>query len=491
MSHRPKLRALEAFAEDLLSPEAEAILERHLAHCETCQEALASIQAYAEVRDHALEDQPEIDWSKVEFALRREARDIAQSKRPEWLSIAAIAAAVALAVGLGWKNYFAEPEPSTAGDAQEALANLAAPDPEAPVPPAAQGTPTPRIAIAGSLLAQVGQTLIDDQGVLAGAELSEGSQLRLVGAGAMAHLRFAQGTGFTLANDGASVRLEKAHSGELALRLQHGRITNRVRSGTSYTVHSGDYEVRVRGTFFQVENHGEGVSVRLDEGRVDILKDGELLEALTAPARWASSPELLPNDEAISATDAPFGLASDEESFGNTSLATLTLPAQSDIERWQLGEHVFAAAGELSLRLPVATHEIVAWDQAGQSRRFELLLPTDGHRVSERELPRRRARVGSLRADEIQPVIQSRIRNLRRCYERQLRRGNPELAARFRLRVTVGTDGRVRRVNISSEHEAPPPLLQCFHREASGWQFPEPRGGPATFDLPLDLSPNR
>jgi hypothetical protein len=89
----------------------------------------------------------------------------------------------------------------------------------------------------------------------------------------------------------------------------------------------------------------------------------------------------------------------------------------------------------------------------------------------------------------IREVVTPRVEQLKRCYERSLRRTHPELAGSYVLRVIVGADGHVRRVRVVTDGEMPPPFVTCLQLEAQAWVFPRPEGdGAVTFDLPLAFS---
>ena len=95
--------------------------------------------------------------------------------------------------------------------------------------------------------------------------------------------------------------------------------------------------------------------------------------------------------------------------------------------------------------------------------------------------------VGYLSPEQIEATVRPSIRMLRSCYERDLRRTDPDLRGSYVLRVVVGRDGAVRRATVSTDDDLPHTLRSCLVRHASEWQFPEPVGGPVTFDLPLNL----
>src|SRR5690606_13855314 len=144
-AHAPKIAALMALAEERLSPSARARIERHLADCPVCRQALAAIVLHARIADdvRAL-DPPELDFSRMEQALEREAARItaqeraAQRRRRRPAIVAALALAAAAVLGLVWSG----------GRGGEAVA-----PPAPPVEPAAiaerdeipEHTPAPRI----------------------------------------------------------------------------------------------------------------------------------------------------------------------------------------------------------------------------------------------------------------------------------------------------------------------------------------------------------
>ncbi|MDQ3033584.1 MAG: zf-HC2 domain-containing protein, partial [Myxococcota bacterium] len=79
MSHAPKIAALRALSERALSPRARLRIERHLATCDVCRRALASITLYRRtVEDVREAEPPELDWSRMELALAREARALSE-----------------------------------------------------------------------------------------------------------------------------------------------------------------------------------------------------------------------------------------------------------------------------------------------------------------------------------------------------------------------------------------------------------------------------
>jgi TonB family protein len=101
-----------------------------------------------------------------------------------------------------------------------------------------------------------------------------------------------------------------------------------------------------------------------------------------------------------------------------------------------------------------------------------------------------RARLEALRhppgyADEVQGILLRRMKTLRRCFERSVRR-NPSLGGRLQLHFTIGREGTV--TEASARIGTPDAELEaCLTATVRGWTFPPPPGGrPVTFSLPGD-----
>ena len=166
----------------------------------------------------------------------------------------------------------------------------------------------------------------------------------------------------------------------------------------------------------------------------------------------------------------------------------LTLPA-GEWARWEIDGTPFEAAGALALRAPPGEHAIVAFDARGRRHEGRITLAEEGTALSEVDLTRPPPPQGHLPPEVIQGVVRPRVARLRQCYERTLRRTQPELEGSFALRVTVGRDGRVSRVRLRTDVDAPRPFVGCLEREAQRWEFPPPEGhAPMTFELPLGFT---
>ncbi len=465
--HRPKWMALTALASDALSQEGTERLLRHLAQCEVCEDALIEIEAYeqvaAEVRDLPA---PEIDWSKMELSIEREASKAARSakRREEGTSwpLIALAAAALLAVIFSLSPRAAEEEPVVASIPG---AELAAPEHD----------------LVGAVVAVAGEVVIDGSRIEIGGEVNGGQSIQ-TREGGVAHVRLADGTGFQV--PGASeVQVHRLTEERVVLELRGGSVANKVRTGTRYRVDVGRYSVLVRGTLFRVDRQDDDVTVTLDEGRVEIRRDDQPITMLNAPARWSSADLIAEEVVARIAVETP------RLSVDNP---ILEIPPMTDIVAWTVDGSRFPA-GNIAMRLPVGVHEVRALTVGGEELIGSITMLPEGARISEdmirgqSETPaaRPRASVGQLSASEIRSVVSARNRFLQQCYQRVLSRSAPDLSGRLRMRVNVKRDGHVRRVELLDETH--PALERCITREANGWVFPEPEGGPVTFVLPLNL----
>src|SRR5687767_9118458 len=93
--HEPKIAALMALEEDLLSRRGRARIERHLAGCETCRRARGSMRVYSATKADVQVMKPAIDWSRIEASLAKEA------SQPRVQPVAELSAQRPSAVSLG------------------------------------------------------------------------------------------------------------------------------------------------------------------------------------------------------------------------------------------------------------------------------------------------------------------------------------------------------------------------------------------------------
>ena len=95
---------------------------------------------------------------------------------------------------------------------------------------------------------------------------------------------------------------------------------------------------------------------------------------------------------------------------------------------------------------------------------------------------------GSLGKDQIRPVIQQHIGEVKQCYEAQLQK-NKSLAGRVMVNFTIGTDGKVTDSRISETTLKNPDCEKCIADAVQSWQFPKPRGGKVVVNYPFVLAP--
>lgn len=452
--HEPKWRALVAYQEGALSEAGRRRLERHLDTCDVCTEALIRMDAYEGVSDVIRESDPQVDFPKIELAVRREAKARAR-RRSLAFTVLAAAAAVGLVVTIQQES----PAPMRTTIPGEAIA--------------VRDVPAP--ARTATVVAVGGDARSNEEAITVGSVLEEGDQVDLVD-GAV-HARLDADTGFALHGD---ARLALAHVREdgVELGLQSGRVSNQVRTGTIYSITAGDYSVHVRGTLFEVVRDDDDIAVTVDEGVVEVRRGDEVVALLPAPATWSSAEDIVARAQGEVPVPRPLegGL--------------LTLPQSDRIVRWEIDGSTFEALGQLSMRVPLGALTLIGFDQEGERHVAEIEMVPEGLQLEESALQaqRRRPNVGYIPPEAIQAVVQPHVRDLRRCYERTLRTAHPELQGVFSLRVHVRRDGTVRRVNVNTDGDSPERFTQCLRVVARRWVFPEPEGGPAFFNLPLNFA---
>jgi ferric-dicitrate binding protein FerR (iron transport regulator) len=472
MSHQPKWRALIALDAGALSAEGEGRLERHLTGCETCTRALAEIRAFEAVAEEVREDTVDVDFAAMDLALRREAKALARAQEPEpprrWtLPAVGLAVAAAVVLALLWNV-----------DEDGSVAELES-DPS--VPETVEETvldPPPPETIDGRVVAVVGSPHHNGVVLGLGDAIHEGDTLEAVAEHAV-HVAFGPNTAVALLG-AAKLTASTLRPNELALELDRGEVSSVVQEGRAFTIVAAPYEVRSLGTRFRVTKSVDGVvTVTLEEGSVEVLRDGERVARLDAPARWSSDPSEHAAGESNVVTP----------SLGERTLA-LELPATERFVRWTVDGDALPGGVAGALLLAPGDYEITGFDADGDPHATTLTLVDEGASLDERALEpvRTGPPVGYLEPAQIQATVAPTIRRLQACYERDLRRTDPNLSGNITLRVRVLRDGTVRRVQLRGDADVPHTLRNCLVRHASAWEFPEPDGGPVTFDLPLQLS---
>jgi len=474
MSHQPKWRALIAMDAGALSDEGERRLQRHLDECDRCSRALAEVRAFDSVAGEVRGSPLEMSWSSMDLALRREAKAIAKEqecspapqRRSGWtLPLVGLAVAAVVVLAILWGV-----------DTDGEVADLET----EPVVPAVEETAPETVpeTIEGQVVAVAGRPQCDGTVLTLGDAIHEGDTLEAVAEHAV-HVAFGPHTAVALVG-AARLTATTLRPDEIVLELGHGKVSSVVEEGRAFTVSAAPYEVRSLGTRFRVAKGLDGVvTVTLDEGSVEVLRDGERVARLDAPARWSSNPT--ERSAAETAVAAP--------SLGERTLA-LELPASERFLRWTIDGDPLPGGVAGALLLAPGEHEIVGFDTDGDPHATQLSLVDEGAALEERALEPVHAGpvVGYLEPEQIQATVAPSIRRLQACYERDLRRTDPNLSGNITLRVHVRPDGTVRRARLRGDADVPHTLRSCLVRHASAWEFPEPEGGPVTFDLPLQLS---
>ena len=479
MTHTPKWRALMAFDADALSDEGTRRISTHVERCDTCRKALAEIAAFEAVARETRQTPHTVDWSAMELALKREARMQsralrAASTRRRW-ALPAVGLAVA-AAALLWVWIGTNATDSTAPVATTTPLDNAHPPLQRDEEPLVVDDPVEQVE--ARILALAGAPRVSGTVATLGGELSEGDVLEL-GSGQELHAAMELAAAFALKGE-SSLTVQKLRPDDIRIVLAKGEVHSTVKPGQPFSVHAAPYDVRVRGTRFHVARDDKGVTVTVDEGSVEVLQQGELLASLEAPAQWSSQPEHAALDNGSVA----------QVSRHEHRLAPLRFPSSDRFVRWEVGEETLAGTLPAAMLVTVGEHQVVAYDASGRRFFTTVTALAEGTDLEERALRRVRTgpAVGFLATEAIQAAVRPTLRQLKACYERDLRRTNPNLAGDYTLRVRVDRDGSVSQVRVATEDDLPPTLRACLVRHASAWTFPEPEGGPVTFDLPLNLS---
>lgn len=462
-----------AYESGALSPAGRARVEKHLRTCGACQRELATIQTYEATVDAIREaDAPDLDWSKMELALEREAQLQAKKHRRGWMLPAmgvALAAAAALAIVM----------PPASPPREVAVAH---------VPPT--GTAPPSTVAHVDLYAASRVTLVAGQSarhagapgaaplaaLALGDPLAEGETIA-TSEGAELHARLGDEVGIAL-GPSTSLRLARFEDGELPapeLDLAHGEMT--VYAASSRTiVLAGQFRIEADVARFVVDFDEEAGALALDvhEGSVRVVGP-DVDTTLTGPARF-------PESAGPHAGLAPHGLDA-----GYDEQPTLRV-SRDGIVRWQIGDLAIAGADRLAMRVGIGPLQITGWDARGHAFRTSVTMGPEGLALApdalEPEAPR--IRVGTLEREEIVPVVHQHQSAVTRCYEHQLR-ATPELQAHVTARIAIEMTGAVDTVTFEGD-EMPAPMAECLSNQIGTWIFPAPHGGPVTIGVPFTFA---
>jgi len=476
-AHEPKLRALAAYREGKLGRVPRAAVERHLAACAVCREALAGLRRFAALAPAArAAATPEIDWARMELPLQRAAVQLRRARRWRRAVLPALAVAAAcLLVVLASRERESRPVVVAVPRAVPAVREVA-----------------PLLSL--RIAAIVGQAhAIDAAGrrVPVNLDTRPGERWTLhTEPGSELHLVL-EGTAAVLLAGDSQLELGRAREGAVELALARGRVVNVVRklgASARYTIAALGYEVAVRGTHFSVEHDRQGLlAVQVDEGSVAVLRDGALVAELVAPQHWLQASGVAPSTGGALARPR-------EPLQGFEAWPALSVPVWARVVSWEIDGTRIGAAGELTMRVPGGDHDLTALLADGRTMRASVHVDPIGTRFDPRAL--RMTEAPGDRAPEAAPpdagvaaaVIRAGLPDLQRCYQRSLRnQASGALSARLQLRIDPR--GRVREAKVSASAELPPILTDCIRSVATRWSFPAPGGAGITFEAPIRFQP--
>ena len=94
---------------------------------------------------------------------------------------------------------------------------------------------------------------------------------------------------------------------------------------------------------------------------------------------------------------------------------------------------------------------------------------------------------GEINAASAAQVVRSYNRQIRNCYERQLKQ-NHTLQGNMNVYVRVGQNGQVTGTRVNGSLRSPE-VFACVRNLASHWSFPNPTGGCAVVSVPFSFTP--
>ena len=96
---------------------------------------------------------------------------------------------------------------------------------------------------------------------------------------------------------------------------------------------------------------------------------------------------------------------------------------------------------------------------------------------------------GALDSAAIARVVRGRMRMVRDCYERELKR-DPGLAGKIEIEFTIGEDGKVEEAYVSNNAMGSDAVGACIVGRIRRWRFPQPDGGSVTVNFPFIFTPS-
>ena len=451
------------------------LFRSHLKDCEVCQSELTTMRAYDVLRTNVQQSKPEMDWSRMELSLAREARTQASAaraqgffvplagkkSRPMWM-VSAMGLVAVAAGSLLWTNSTAPAVPSR-------------PEP-APIVAVAPVVQAARAPMRGVVAMRVGTASHDGAALNVGSAL-EGGTLE-TGESSQLHAQLLE---FNEAGDelvgalslGASTTLalvapEASETESNVLLLTRGRATvESFRAESRLVVLADEHRIVIEAARCTIELTDAGLRIAAgNEGRV--LVDGEALvsEGASTERHWGADASLHV-DRFVASTEGP--------------VLSMTRP---NAIRFELDGVGVEGGPDLALHVTAANHHVRAFDLQGRVYEATVNVGAEGLALTPDELQPHRVRIeGFLSPEEITPVVRGSQRALQHCYEQALRL-QPELGGtRVVARVTLDSGGAVRRIRLDNR-DVPASVEACITQEATLWHFPAP-GGPMSFELPL------
>lgn len=457
----PKLAALTALEQSLLSSGGRRTLERHLAHCEVCKAARPSVRKLiVDVSDLKLNTEAQVhafNWAPIEQSLSHLFKDadlsapISPVMQPE--SSKVVALKTKRSGGL-------RPMVIGGGILLAAAAVTVMFWPPAPIRPVAVRSPLPANVHVTEFVASLsaGPSAIEVPAVWREGETIVVPPSSRVDAVSDEHVIAALSGGSS-----ATVRSR-------GLELHQGRVDLKTSGDVPFVVQVGQLDIEsVSSAHFFVEMGDGEPTIRGKEGGVRIRNRGTGdLRTLTFNER-----------ESQGATDAPAPILPNGLSGPWVNIN------HPDVVQWKVLDVEVAASQNLSMAVREGPLHIEGYGADGAVYETDVVVGPSGLTLAASALPRRRIprRLGEpLSADQIQTVVRSGARDLRRCYDLALRQ-DPTLSGVWSMAVEVSRSGQARAGGFAPTN--PPPVLSsCLRGVVGRWEFPQSQSG-ADFEVPV------
>ena len=93
---------------------------------------------------------------------------------------------------------------------------------------------------------------------------------------------------------------------------------------------------------------------------------------------------------------------------------------------------------------------------------------------------------GKLDGGAIKKVFKKRMKAIRYCYEKALKR-NDSLKGKVKIKFTIGPAGRVTDIKVTKNSTGDGSVGDCIKKKVKSWRFPKPEGGSVTVSYPFLL----